>query len=135
MPYAERRGMLQGWNFNCTCSLCSASEKERADSDRRRHRLHAILTKLVAYKGKIERLSVMLDESLDMLKKENMWFLVGNYYAGFAWAYLEKGDLENARKFGLLADAMAEKYSQEEGVGQILVRFWQTLKEKTASEG
>jgi len=134
MPYAERRGRLAGFNFNCTCSLCSASEEDRAQSDKRRYRLRDILTELVSYKGETQILGGVLNETLSMVETEDMWFLVGTYYAGFAKAYLGGGDFESAEKYGLLAEEMAEKYRQEEGVAQILGNnFWGAL--KTARQG
>ncbi len=133
MPYEERRSHLKGWNFNCTCSLCSAPTAERAQSDKRRYKLRDILSDLVSYKLGGPSLSDMLDETLYLVEKEDMGFLVGSFYAGFAWAYLASNDLGNARKHGLLAGQMAERYAQEDQVAQILGNFWQALKEKTNS--
>lgn len=130
MPSVERRAQLSGWNFNCTCSLCSASPEERAQSDRRRYRLRDILMGLTSYSAGTEGLDKLLEETLDMMEKEDMGFLVANYYAGFAWAYLGGSDFENARKYGLLAEEMAERYGQEEDVGQGMGNFWQALKDK-----
>ena len=133
MPFKERRAHLEGFNFNCTCSLCTASEAERTLSDKRRYRLRDILSELPTYKGEAAILGPVLEEVLDMVKKEDMWFLVGNFYAGFAWGYLGSGDFDNATKCGFMAEQMAERYRQEEGVSQIMRDFWQVLKSKTAS--
>jgi len=132
MPYAERRLRLDGWNFNCTCSLCRASEEERAESDRRRYRLRDILAELPTYRGDARILDPVLDEVLSMVQKEDLWFLVGNYYAGFARAYLGSKDYGKARRCGLLAEGIAEKYRQEEGVAQIMGDFWRDLNDAVA---
>ena len=129
MPYEDRQRTLSGWNFNCTCSLCTASPKERARSDKRRYRLRDILQELTSpYSGGTKKLGKMLKETQDLVKKEEMSFLIGNFYAGFAWAYLASRDLKNARKYGLLAEEMGERYGQEDGVSQIMGNFWQAVK-------
>lgn len=130
MPYAERRSYLSSWNFNCTCSLCSASPEERAQSDRRRYRLGDILRELASHSAGAEGLDEMLDETLDMIEKEDMWFLVANFYAGFAQAYLAGMDFENAEKYGRLAVETAERYGQEEDVAEAMGDFWQALKDR-----
>ena len=88
------------------------------------------MSELPTYKGESKILGPVLEEVLDMVKKEDMGFLVGNFYAGFAWGYLGSGDFQNATKCGRLAEQMAERYGQEEGVEQILGDFWRVLDSK-----
>lgn len=135
MPYAERRIYLDGWNFNCTCSLCTAPEEERSLSDRRRYRLRDILMSLTSHSVGAGELGKVLHETIDMIEKEELWVLLGHYYAGFAQAYLAAVDFESARKYGFLAEEMAERYGQEDDIAHAMGNFWQALKDRMVDHG
>ena len=113
LTYAERKQQLDGWGFQCTCSLCSAPQRDKDISDARRDRLldiHMQLETLSMGKHKMEDLT---DELTYLINKEEMWPLFCEYYVVVSRAHIAFGDIAKAKKYAQIADNTWYQYGGE----------------------
>ncbi|KAK0705519.1 hypothetical protein B0H67DRAFT_471060, partial [Lasiosphaeris hirsuta] len=106
LTYPERQRVLkQKWGFDCTCSLCSSSAKEIAESDARREAISRLGKEVLAqveeqnYKEAIK----LNREMLVALEDEALVPHMGDYYEVMARLYGALPDIDNAKKFAKLA--------------------------------
>lgn len=118
---------MRDWGFNCSCSLCSASDTQRRLADKRRHRLLAIHTELAAFDTEqndpsstteadrgAQRLGQTVDEMLFLIDKERAWPLLCDYYPAVARAYLATDDTAGARRYWKAAEEAWLRYGGEQ---------------------
>ena len=104
--YEERKNALQSrWGFKCQCSLCSATESERAASDRRRKRVEQIRAEVLGYVSRRDFAgAIKLNEELvDLMRIEGLAPHMGDYFEVLARLYLSAANLKGAQKFARLA--------------------------------
>jgi hypothetical protein len=104
--YKQRRDLFkQIWGFECKCSMCSASTKQKRESDARRERLlelHRILTGL--HNPALASIDELVHEAMAIIDKEELRPQLAAYYPLFARAYMRLTKLDLARKYTELAE-------------------------------
>ncbi|KAI0010797.1 SET domain-containing protein [Xylariaceae sp. FL0662B] len=125
LSYNDRKEDLKNWGFDCTCSLCASSEKQRALSDERRDRLQQIYYQLtedldLTSKG----IGKLVKEMLSLVEKEQLEPQLLVYYGVVARAYMDINDLGAARKYVALCEELWIQYGGEdddslEGIQQL----------------
>jgi hypothetical protein len=127
----ERQEMLRGWGFNCTCALCNASEDAISRSDNSRGKLQEIRNILESdpnlNKARIARHA---KEIQFLVNREDLHPQMVVYYEVIARAYIEIGDMEDARKYVDLAEGTWVQYGGHEHDGLEDMRL---LREKLES--
>ncbi|KAH8911149.1 hypothetical protein BR93DRAFT_943251 [Coniochaeta sp. PMI_546] len=107
MPRHQRREYLsQVWGFDCSCSLCrSTDEAEISDSDHRRERVGELRESVMQASSEqyFENALVMAHEWLELGEKEGIPPLLAEYYDIVARLSFDVGDLQDARRYALLA--------------------------------
>ncbi|KAI0011288.1 SET domain-containing protein [Xylariaceae sp. FL0662B] len=103
LPSKERQDLIREWGFNCTCSLCT-SPNDLAVSDHQRDRIQDILAELdsptTRNRSAVQKRVV---EIVDLCKKEGMTAQIGDFYTIIMDIYSSMGDLDMAKRYGLLA--------------------------------
>jgi len=118
----DRKGWIQKWHFNCTCSLCSSPEATQ-QSDQNKSRIQGVLDELKAAgrnPDTVERLSI---ELMSLLEKEGLQAQMGNFASILAGVWLNMYNLSMAREYAAMA---AEK--------QVYYMGWDSDKAKAALE-
>lgn len=130
--YQQRKAVLQAWGFQCNCTLCTASTKERNLSDSRRERLLDIHSLILSQATELstQRIGELILEAVHLIEKEQLEPQLVEYYQQFAKAYMMIRDFRRAREFAALADQMwlfygGPEHENIEGMRQL----WQTLEE------
>lgn len=116
---AERKKLYQdGWNFTCTCSLCTASSYEIAGSDQRRARfaqLRQILENLTAESYDAQQVVAWEKEVIDLSEQEGLDILLAVDYERLAYVYAGHGLLNDARVWALKAKKSLNDWKVAEG--------------------
>ncbi|OAA65680.1 SET domain protein [Niveomyces insectorum RCEF 264] len=122
--YEERQEQINGWGFRCTCPLCTAPPAQRALSDQRRRRLHAIHGELSATSAsatagystadRATRLAEMVDEMEFLVEKEQIWPALCDYYLVATQAFLDVDDFAGARRYWHAASDAWDTYAGEQ---------------------
>jgi len=113
MPHEVRKKyLLDNWGFDCTCSQCSASEEDIADSDARRYTIVQIREDIdKAREEKRTQDAIALAKDLVTLyREEELGPLVPEAHYILAGLHLQSGDVEQAREFGQKALEARLKY-------------------------
>ena len=133
-----RKQMLQGWSFNCTCSLC-ASPSATLVSDRNRHRIQEILEYLDHPENRTPpKIQASLDELVHLANEEGLAGQVGDLYSIIAEIWRDVGDLERAREAGMVAVSNLRHYAGYDNVRTgVTVGFLEGLRalERERGEG
>ncbi|OIW28639.1 hypothetical protein CONLIGDRAFT_654819 [Coniochaeta ligniaria NRRL 30616] len=107
MPHNQRREYLrQVWGFDCSCSLChSTDEAAISDSDHRRERVGELKQSVLQASSQqyFENALVMAQEWLEVGEREGVPPLLAEYYDIVARLSFDVGDLQDARRYALLA--------------------------------
>ncbi|KAH9899047.1 SET domain-containing protein [Xylariomycetidae sp. FL2044] len=99
----QRRPMIEGWGFNCTCSLCS-SPKDLDISDRQRNRIQKLLVELDQPEIRThEKVHERIVEITELCVREGITAQLGDFYNIISDIYLDMGDVGLARKYGEMA--------------------------------
>jgi GTP1/Obg family GTP-binding protein len=107
--------MLQDiYNFQCTCSLCSAPPAKKQASDRRRERILAIKELLKVQQTSDDETVELTREFLRLVQQENLVDKLKDYYQDLMRVYYGFGDIDSAIYF---ADAALQK-AEEFGDGE-----------------
>ncbi len=138
----ERKHILDGWGFNCSCWLCTASPAEINASDSRRERVYDIHASLAeSYEGDSEY--VLDEESIDalseelfaLIEEEQLWPQLVVFYEVIARAYMEIAEWDSARKYVALAEQRWNKYGGEDHDNVDGIRaLWAELKERASAQ-
>ncbi|EOA86973.1 uncharacterized protein SETTUDRAFT_171272 [Exserohilum turcica Et28A] len=103
LSYDERQELYKdGWNFACTCSLCSASRYEIDGSDRRRvrfARLRQMLKNLTADTYDAHQVLEWETEVMAIAQSEGLEVLLAEDYERLAYVYVGQGMLKDARRW------------------------------------
>ncbi|USP76003.1 hypothetical protein yc1106_03277 [Curvularia clavata] len=130
----ERQELYKdGWNFECTCSLCTASHEHVTASDERRirfARLKKTLQNLTAETYNAQKIVEWEQEVLSIARSEGLEVLLAEDYERLAYVYAGHGMVKEARSWAEkakqnLLDWTVEDDRREENVK----RVDETLKE------
>lgn len=110
MTSAKRQEGLKRWGFKCSCSLCSATDAEKAASDARRKRIEEAEPQLVAHwkEGKYQAAIRIGEEVVKLMKEEDLTPMLTDEYVILARLYLIRGDREMAEEYADLAVEILE---------------------------
>jgi hypothetical protein len=101
MKHAERQQLYKdGWNFTCTCSLCTVSPYEIAGSDQRRARfaqIRKMLENLTAETYDAQQIVAWEKEVMEISAKEGLDILLAADYERLAYVYAGHGMVRDAR--------------------------------------
>jgi len=101
------------YNFDCTCSLCSASDEEKRVSDERRTRIETIRDMFLDEQKTHGEIVDVTREFLRLVQEEGLEFKLKEYYSQLMETYYRLGDINAAIVF---ADA-GLRQAEEQGSG------------------
>lgn len=110
----DRRQVLLGWGFNCTCQLCSAPSHILETSDANRQEVQLKLDELDEARqatpgGGRDTVERIMEETLALMDHEGMEAQRGDIYAIAAQVLLDMGDQDGAIYYGHMAvEALGE---------------------------
>ncbi|ELQ32885.1 hypothetical protein M0657_007004 [Pyricularia oryzae] len=110
----DRRQVLLGWGFNCTCQLCSAPSHILETSDANRQEVQLKLDELDEARqatpgGGRDTVERIMQETLALMDHEGMEAQRGDIYAIAAQVLLDMGDRDGAIYYGHMAvEALGE---------------------------
>lgn len=134
LKHAERQRLYkEGWNFTCTCSMCSASPYEIAGSDQRRARfaqLRKMLESLTANTYDAQQIVSWEKEIMEISGVEGLETLLAEDYERLAYVYAGHGMKADGRIWANKAkESLAEWKNAEGGPENELVRIEALLHE------
>ncbi|KAG9194604.1 hypothetical protein G6011_04639 [Alternaria panax] len=107
LKHADRQALYrEGWNFGCTCPLCTASQYEIAGSDQRRTRfaqLRRMLENLTAETYDAQQTVAWEKEVMEIGLREGLETLLAQDYERLAYVYAGHGMMEDARRWAKMA--------------------------------
>jgi len=107
LKHADRQALYQeGWNFRCTCSLCTASQYDVAGSDQRRARfaqLRKMLENLTAETYDAQQIVAWEKEVMEISQREGLDTLLAQDYERLAYVYAGHGMMGDARRWAKMA--------------------------------
>lgn len=112
---AERQKQLQNrWGFECTCSLCSASEKEVKKSDQRRQKIKELNreVQMLIRQEKFIRAIKVQKKVIELVEKENLHSQLWEHHWTLAELYSDVGDRGNTRRYAKKAYAELKEYAK-----------------------
>ncbi|KAH9905154.1 SET domain-containing protein [Xylariomycetidae sp. FL2044] len=129
LPYEQRQQDLAKWNFECTCSLCAASQERRAVSDQRRARLREIyrlLTEDASLSPK--QVDRHAREAEALARKEELVPQLLVYFELAARAFLYANDMAGARKYARRCEDLWVRYGGDDHDNvEGMKRLWKDL--------
>ncbi|KAF2855659.1 SET domain-containing protein [Plenodomus tracheiphilus IPT5] len=131
---AERKKLYRdGWNFTCTCSLCTASSYEIAGSDQRRARfaqLRNMLENLTAETYDAQQIVAWEKEVMELSKQEGLDILLAGDYERLAYVYAGHGMMKDAKLWASKAkESLNDWKVAEGGPNNEIVRVEELLRE------
>ncbi|KAL0932121.1 uncharacterized protein CTRU02_213074 [Colletotrichum truncatum] len=110
-----RHAMLEGWGFECKCSMCEASAAEIAASDDRRTRIDDldIDAEMASKENKTELAIQLTEESIELLREEDLMMLTPERYESLISLNTMLGRWDEAEKY---RDMMIQKRRELEWV-------------------
>ena len=134
MKHAERQRLYKdGWNFTCTCSLCTASPYDLAGSDQRRARfaqLRKMLENLTAETYDAQQIVAWEKEVMGISAKEGMDILLAADYERLAYVYAGHGMVRDAKFWAEKAkESLLEWVAADGGPESGVRRIEELLKE------
>ncbi|KAF4920532.1 Histone-lysine N-methyltransferase ASHR2 [Colletotrichum viniferum] len=108
----RRRNLEKDWGFECGCKLCTAPEEDVASSDANRKRLHELETKsqYASYDNKTEEAIQLTEESLEVLREEDLMITAKWRYMWLAMLYEKLGREDEKHKYEQMVDEWKEKW-------------------------
>ncbi|CAG5163174.1 uncharacterized protein ALTATR162_LOCUS6378 [Alternaria atra] len=107
LKHADRQALYQeGWNFGCTCPLCTASQYEIIGSDQRRARfaqLRKMLENLTAETYDAQQIVAWEKEVMEIGQREGLETLLAQDYERLAYVYAGHGMVKDARRWAKMA--------------------------------
>lgn len=131
---AERKRLYrEGWNFTCTCPLCTASPYETERSDQRRARfaqLRVMLERLTAETYDVQRVVAWEKEIMDLSRVEGLDLLLAGDYERLAYVYAGHGMMTDAKLWARKAkESLIEWKVTEGGPDNEIARIENLLRE------
>lgn len=102
LTYPERQEKLSSvWGFNCTCSLCTASDSIRNASDARRLEFRALRNDVLqlAQNGEFDKAVAATKDMFAVVDEEGLNMHIGDLYEIPARLHYQIGDLDSAHKY------------------------------------
>jgi len=123
LPTEIRSGMLEGiYNFNCTCSLCTAPSGERELSDRQRNQIIAIRQVLVDPETTLVKALDLATELLALAQKEGLDIKLKDYYNELMRVFFKLKDVDSALEFAEAALEKAEEFGGGDDEFKVAIR-------------
>ncbi|RMZ72708.1 SET domain-containing 5 [Pyrenophora seminiperda CCB06] len=137
LKHTERQRLYrQGWNFTCTCSLCTASLYEMMGSDQRRERfakLRHMLESLTPETYDAAQIIAWEKEIMEIGQAEGLEILLAQDYERLAYVYAGHGMMRDAKAWATKAKASLLQWVIVDGGPDIeLRRVEELLKELEA---
>ena len=108
--------MLEGiYNFNCTCSLCTAPDAKRQTSDKRRDSIIAIRRVLAEPDTTLEKALGLTSELLTLAEDEGLDIKLKDYYNELMNVFYKLKDYDSALEFAEAALKKAKELGKVEG--------------------
>lgn len=131
---AERQQLYRGgWNFTCTCSLCTASPYEIRKSDQRRARFMQLrrgLESLTASTYNAQQIVAWEKEVIDISEKEGLEILLAGDYERLAYIYAGHGMKAAAKDWAAKAkESLIDWKVADGGPNNDIVRVDELLRE------
>jgi len=115
--------MLDGlYNFNCTCSLCTAPETSRKVSDKRRDQIIAIRRVLVDPETTLTKALDLAGQLLALAQEEELDIKLKDYYNELMQVFFKLKDIDSALEFAEAALATAEELGGEDDEFKAAIR-------------
>jgi hypothetical protein len=134
LKHAERQRLYKdGWNFKCTCSMCTASKYEIAGSDQRRARfsqLRRMLDSLTVETYDAQQIVAWEKELMEISAVEGLDILLAEDYERLAYVYAGHGMKRDAITWATKAKESLVEWKITEGApNNELVRIEALLQE------
>ncbi|KAH7088912.1 hypothetical protein FB567DRAFT_320916 [Paraphoma chrysanthemicola] len=134
---SERRKLYQdGWNFSCSCDMCTASEYAVAGSDQRRARFAQLRKKLEGLTSETydaQQIVAWEKEVMDLSAKEGLDVLLAADYERLAYVYAGHGMKKDATAWANKArESLLEWKSVDGGPSNEVDRIEELLRELEA---
>lgn len=110
----RQRALSNRWGFKCTCSLCSASDKQIRKSDARRDRINELRDLALDQVNK-QKYRKSLNHHLEivkLVKEEGLFSHLGESYWVMARLYSALQDRRNTIKYAQMAHAELSRYRE-----------------------
>ena len=115
--------MLEGiYNFNCTCSLCTAPKVKMAVSDKRRDQIIAIRRVLADPETELTQALDLANELLGLAEEEGLDIKLKDYYNELTQVFFKLKDTDSALEFAEAALKKAEEFGKEDDEFQASIR-------------
>ena len=133
LKHAERQKLYkEGWNFSCTCEMCTAKEGVKKGSDQSRARFARLRKKfesLTAETYDAQRIVAWEKEVMELSKLEGLDVLLAPDYERLAYVYAGHGMMRDARLWAQKArDSLTEWAIVDGGPRMELDRVEELLK-------
>jgi hypothetical protein len=119
LRHQERQRLYtRGWNFTCTCSLCTSSPYTITGSDQRRARLVQLRSKLENLTPETydaQQIVAWEKEVIEISKKEGLEVLLASDYERLAYVYAGLGMLGEAKAWAEKASGSLRDWTVVEG--------------------
>ncbi|EDU42031.1 conserved hypothetical protein [Pyrenophora tritici-repentis Pt-1C-BFP] len=126
LRHTERQKLYrEGWNFTCTCSLCTASLYEMMGSDQRRERfakLRHMLENLTPETYDAAQIIAWEKEVMEISQTEGLEILLAQDYERLAYVYAGHGMMRDARVWAKRAKESLLEWVVVEGGPDIEIR-------------
>jgi hypothetical protein len=119
LKFQERQRLYkEGWNFECTCDICTASQYAVAGSDQRRARfaqLRKMLENLTPQTYDAQQIVAWEKEVMELSAKEGLDLLLATDYERLAYVYTGLGMRRDARLWAEKAKESLLEWTAVEG--------------------
>jgi hypothetical protein len=104
MDYKSRHRYLEShWGFKCSCALCKSPRKRRRESDKRLHRMQAIIEELNNKAPARKPDPALAEELITLHEMEGLWGPIADVQTLAAQQYEMMGNMEKAREWAAIA--------------------------------
>ena len=134
LKYAERQRLYKdGWNFSCSCDICTATEYAIAGSDQRRARFTQLRKKLEGLTSETydaQQIVAWEKEVMDLSAKEGLDVLLVADYERLAYVYAGHGMIRDAKLWAEKAkETLLEWTAVDGGPNNEVLRIDELLRE------
>jgi hypothetical protein len=134
LKYAERQRLYKdGWNFSCSCDICTATEYAIAGSDQRRARFAQLRKKLEGLTSETydaQQIVAWEKDVMDLSAKEGLDVLLVADYERLAYVYAGHGMIRDAKLWAEKAkETLLEWTAVDGGPNNEVLRIDELLRE------
>ncbi len=137
MPKNDRQRILSNWNFNCTCSLCTAPKDKTWGSEMRRMRLMEIYDAIRDQSKPMspQEIEAIETEMMIIIRHEDLQMQLSEYYMVLADAYARALVFDKARQYAAMAEELWIRYGTEEHENVAGMRaLWEDIDQRELAE-